>query len=75
MNSMEHSSLMECKNECKTTDNCNWFSYNSPNNSTCLLYNVCPEKDNDEAWITSQKECHNYQCYIPMKCSLGSVSE
>ena len=75
MNSIEHSSFMNCRDECKTTDYCNWFSYSSPKRSTCLLYDDCPEKDNDETWITSQKECDNVQCYTSTICSPDSVSD
>ena len=68
MNSTKNSSYMSCRDECKKSDDCTWFSYSASNNSTCLLYTACAEKDNDISWISSQKECKNNQCYIPVKC-------
>ena len=68
MNSTLNSSYMMCRDGCKNTDGCGWFSYSASNNSTCLLYTSCIDKDNDILWISSQKECNTNQCYIPVKC-------
>ena len=72
---MEQSSFMECRNKCKIADDCSWYSYSSSNDNTCLLHSECTQRDNDVKWISSQKQCYINECYMPIKCSKGSVSE
>ena len=59
---------MKCRDECKNTNDCKWFSFSTSNDRTCLLYKLCLEKDDDILWVTSQKECDTEQCNIPVQC-------
>ena len=46
---------------CKSTENCNWFSYakETAQGGACLLYETCPEIDETTGryYISGQKEC------------------
>ena len=53
-----------CRSYCKNFPVCDWFSYSSANDQTCLLFTECPEKTNDITWVSSQQECNDYQCYL-----------
>ena len=53
-----------CRSYCKNFPACDWFSYSSANDQTCLLFTECPEKTNDITWVSSQQGCNDYQCYL-----------
>ena len=59
------SSYFLCRSNCLDNSPCEWVSYSSANDDTCLLFTECPEKTDDNAWVSSQKECNDYQCYLP----------
>ena len=48
--------IIECWNLCQSTENCFWFSF-SQLMETCLLFNICPEIDENENFVTSEVEC------------------
>ena len=57
---MEFSSnKLSCLSLCKSTENCNWFSYanDSVERYPCYLYETCPEIDENRQFISGQKEC------------------
>ena len=49
-------SIIECWNLCQSTENCFWFSF-SQLMETCLLFNICPEIDENENFVTSEVDC------------------
>ena len=49
-------SIIECWNLCQSTENCFWFSF-SQLMKTCLLFNICPEIDENENFVTSEVDC------------------
>ena len=49
-------SINECWNLCRSTENCFWFSF-SQLLKTCLLFNGCPEIDENENFVTSEVDC------------------
>ena len=48
--------ISQCWNLCLNNDNCNWFSYNWEIGD-CLLFEKCPELEQQGDFITSQVEC------------------
>ena len=52
------STKLSCWSLCKSTENCNWFSYSATPVDHCRLYETCPEIDETLQWyISGQKEC------------------
>ena len=55
---MEFSSnKLACWSLCKSTDDCNWFSYGNDSVNPCHLYETCPEIEENPQFISGQKEC------------------
>ena len=48
---------IECWSQCKSTEDCNWFSFNFES-KVCYLYETCFEID-DGKWqfVSGEKEC------------------
>ena len=46
---------MTCWSLCKSTEDCNWFSYGADNQ--CHLFETCPEIEEIPQFISGQKEC------------------
>ena len=46
-----------CWSRCKTTENCNWFSYDYDENM-CSLFEICLEIDKSKLrYVSGKKEC------------------
>ena len=57
MNEGYASDLFTCWSQCKATENCNWFSYDS-DALMCTLFEVCLKIDNSKTqFLSGKKEC------------------
>ena len=60
-------SIFECWSLCHSTQQtCKWFSF-SQTLETCLLFNKCPEIDENDDFVTSEVDCQYMQgkiCYV-----------
>ena len=46
-----------CWSLCKSTDGCNWFSFKTVGDQTCILLEDCSEIEENPQFISGQKEC------------------
>ena len=65
ISTINNSSYFLCKSECLNHFGCKWYSY-SRTYRRCFLYPHCSEKNHNTHWVTNQKDCNNYQCFVPM---------
>ena len=56
MNTEYSSSKLACWSLCKSTEECNWFSYDIEF-TICNLFKSCPEIGENSQFISGQKEC------------------
>ena len=54
--SQNFSSIDDCWKFCKANENCHWFSFSKILN-ICLLFDECPEVDENPDFVTSEVEC------------------
>ena len=49
--------MVACLSLCKSTDRCAWFSFHTVLDQTCILFEDCPEIEEDPQFVSGQKEC------------------
>ena len=60
MNIYIASDKVDCWSWCASTNDCNWFSYDTTGIHQCILFNDCPEIDDEEypQFVSGRKDCY-----------------
>ena len=66
----------DCLNDCKTTENCNWFTHFA-SAKQCKYYRDCPTLDTTECsdCYTGEATCPDAMCSLPGFCQGASVGD
>ena len=67
MNIHVASDKVDCWSWCASTDDCNWFSYDTTDTTgihQCILFNNCPEIDDEQypQFVSGRKDCYFTHC-------------
>ena len=49
--------MVACLSLCKSTEGCDWFSFHTTIDQTCILFADCPEIKDDPQFVSGQKKC------------------
>merc|ERR1719192_2851015 len=49
--------MVACWSLCTSTESCAWFSFDTTEGQTCILFETCPEIESNPQFVSGQKEC------------------
>ena len=66
MNDASTTDKVACWSWCESTEGCNWFSYETSDIQRCILFENCPEIEEEQhlQYISGHKDCQYTYCML-----------